>query len=134
MKSLFSALSTVLIGLTLVFSSCSSSPESKVVGTWKVAEVKVNFDEQKANSQTISQVEAREKQTILKFTSDSTLNIIDNNNTHRSSWTLDKDGLISYRFDNDQSVYELGILEGDKITATSSTPLGDIITVFKKSR
>lgn len=134
MKSLFSALSTVLIGLTLVFSSCSSSPESKVVGTWKVVEVKVNFDEQKANSQTISQVEAREKQTILKFTSDSTLNIIDDNNTHRCLWTLDKDGLISYRFNSDQSVNELGTLDGDKITATSSTPLGDIITVFKKSK
>ncbi|MBZ0243157.1 MAG: hypothetical protein K8F24_08090 [Bacteroidales bacterium] len=134
MKSLFSILSIVLIGMTLAFSSCSSTPESKLLGTWKVTEVKVNFDEQKANSQTISQVEKREKQTILKFTSDSTLNIIDNNNTHRSLWTLDKDGLISYQFEKDQTVHELGVLEGNIITATSSTPLGDIITVFEKSK
>ena len=134
MKSLFSVLSILLIGLTLAFSSCSSTPESKLLGTWKVVEVSVNFDEQKANAQTISQVENREKQTILKFTSDSTLNIIDNNNTHRSSWTLGDNGIISYQFDKDQTVFELGKLEEDKIIATSSTPLGDIVTVFEKSK
>ena len=133
MKSLFSVLSILLIGLTLAFSSCSSTPESKLLGTWKVTDVEVNFDEQQANSQTISQVENREKQTILKFTSDSTLNII-NNNTHRSSWTLGDNGIISYQFDKDQTVFELGKLEEDKIIATSSTPLGDIVTVFEKSK
>lgn len=127
-------MSIVLIGITLAFSSCSSTPESQLIGTWKVTEVKVNFDEQKANAQTISQVEKREKQTILKFTSDSTLNIIDNNNTHRSSWTLGENGSINYKFDKDQTVFELGKLEEDKIIATSSTPLGDIVTVFEKSK
>lgn len=127
-------MSIVLIGITLAFSSCSSTPESQLLGTWKVTEVKVNFDEQKANAQTISQVEKREKQTILKFTSDSTLNIIDNNNTHRSSWSLGENGIINYKFDKDQTVFELGKLEEDKIIASSSTPLGDIVTVFEKSR
>jgi len=127
-------MSIVLIGLALAFSSCSSSPESKLLGTWKVTEVKVNFDEQKADSQTISQVENREKQTILKFTSDSTLSIINDNNTHRSLWTLGDKGLISYQFEKDHTVYELGTLKNNVITATSSTPLGDIVTVFEKSK
>ncbi len=127
-------MSIVLIGLALAFSSCSSTPESKLLGTWKVTEVKVNFDGQKANSQTISQVENREKQTILKFTSDSTLSIIDGNITHRSLWTLGDNGLISYQFEKDQTVYELGILKNKVITATSSTSLGDIVTVFEKSK
>ncbi|MCK9450688.1 MAG: hypothetical protein M0Q90_03270 [Bacteroidales bacterium] len=134
MKSLFSLISIVLIGLALAFSSCSSTPESKLLGTWKVTEVKVNFDGQKADPQTISQVENREKQTILKFTSDSTLSIIDGNNTHRSLWTLGDNGLISYQFEKDQTFYELGTLKNNVITATSSTSLGDIVTIFEKSK
>lgn len=122
----------VIIAFAMLY-SCSSSPESKLVGTWKVEDVSVEFDEQKAGPNTIQQVAEREKKTILKFTSDSTLSIIDNNNTHRTFWVLEDDGLIRYQFEKDQTFYELGKFENKVITATTSTALGDIVTVFKKS-
>ncbi|HOI32424.1 MAG: hypothetical protein PHG67_05155 [Bacteroidales bacterium] len=118
----------------VVLLSCSSSPESKLVGTWKVTDVKVDFDEQKTDPGTLNQVAEREKKTILKFTSDSTLSIIDNNNTHRASWMLAEDGVISYSFENDPLMHELGTYKDGAITITSDTPLGEIITVFTKSK
>jgi len=118
----------------LVLWSCSSTPESKLVGTWKVTDVQIDFDEQKTDPTTVNQVAEREKKTILKFTSDSTLSIIDNHNTHRAKWLLDEKGVISYNFENDPLLHELGTYLDGAITITSDTPLGEIVTVFEKSK
>ncbi|MDY0084958.1 MAG: DUF5004 domain-containing protein [Bacteroidales bacterium] len=118
----------------LVLWSCSSTPESKLVGTWKVTDVQIDFDEQKTDPATVNQVAEREKKTILKFTSDSTLSIIDNHNTHRAKWLLDENGVISYNFENDPLLHELGTYLDGAITITSDTPLGEIVTVFEKSK
>ncbi|MDD3636428.1 MAG: DUF5004 domain-containing protein [Bacteroidales bacterium] len=118
----------------LVLWSCSSTPESKLVGTWKVTDVQIDFDEQKTDPATVNQVAEREKKTILKFTSDSTLSIIDNHNTHRAKWLLDENGVISYNFENDPILHELGTYLDGAITITSDTPLGEIVTVFEKSK
>ena len=123
---------TILLVLFLV--SCSSTPESKLLGTWKVADVQIDFDEQKTDPGTVKQVAEREKKTILKFTSDSTLTIVDNNNTHKALWKLAEDGTVSYNFEGDQLMNDLGIYNEGKITITSDTPLGKIITVFEKSK
>jgi len=121
--------------LILLFAvSCSSTPESKLIGTWKVTDVQVDFDEQKTDPGTVNQVAEREKKTILKFTSDSTLTIIDNNNTHKALWKLAEDGKVTFSFEGDQAINDLGIYEEGKITITSDTPLGEIVTVFEKSK
>lgn len=115
------------------FVSCSSSPESKLIGTWKADVVNVDFDEQKVSPQMIQQVAEREKQTILKFTNDTSLNIIDNNTTHRTIWKLDDDQKIWYRFENDgPTMNELGIYEDGYIRAESTTALGKIEIIYKK--
>jgi hypothetical protein len=130
-----SLLKSFVAALILVFVvSCSSTPESKLIGTWKVTDVQVDFDEQKTDPGTVNQVAEREKKTILKFTSDSTLTIIDNNNTHKALWKLAEDGKVTYSFEGDQLNNDLGIYEEGKITITSDTPLGEIITVFEKSK
>lgn len=115
------------------FVSCSSSPESKLIGTWKADVVNVDFDEQKVSPHMIQQVAEREKQTILKFTNDTSLNIIDNNTTHRTIWKLDDDQKIWYRFENDgPTMNELGIYEDGYIRAESTTALGKIEIIYKK--
>ncbi len=124
----------VLALFVFVLWSCSSTPESKLVGTWKVTDVQIDFDEQKADPTTVNQVAEREKKTILKFTSDSTLSIIDNHNTHRAKWMLDENGVISYNFENDLIMHELGTYQDGAITIKSDTPLGEIVTVFEKSK
>ncbi|MBG0782868.1 MAG: hypothetical protein H0S84_11410 [Bacteroidales bacterium] len=120
--------------ILVVIASCSSSPESKLIGTWKVTDVQVDFDEQKTDPGTVNQVAEREKKTILKFTSDSTLTIIDNNNTHKALWKLAEDGKVTYSFEGDQRYNDLGVYEEGKITITSDTPLGEIITIFERSK
>ena len=113
--------------------SCSSTPESKLIGTWKADVVNINFDVQKASPEMIQQVAEREKQTILKFTNDTSLSIIDNNVTHRTVWKLDADQKIWYRFENDgPTMNELGTFVNGTIKTESTTALGTIEIVYKK--
>lgn len=123
----------LVLSVFILLMSCSSSPESKLIGTWKADVVNINFDEQKASPQMIQQVAEREKQTILKFTNDTSLNIIDNNITHRTVWKLDADQKIWYRFENDgPAMNELGAYVNGTIKAESTTALGTIEIVYKK--
>jgi len=133
MKKHLNYLQFALIAVIIALSACSSSPESKLIGSWKATDVKVDFDEQKASPQMIEQVVEREKQTILKFTSDSTLNIIEASNTHRTKWKLDEEDKIWFSFEGDGSAMnELGIYEDGKIKAISSTALGSIEITYSK--
>ncbi len=123
----------IVFSIFTLLISCSSSPESKLIGTWKADVVNINFDEQKASPQMVQQVAEREKQTILKFTNDTSLNIIDNNVTHRTVWKLDADQKIWYRFENDgPAMNELGTYVDGTIKAESTTALGTIEIVYKK--
>ena len=107
-----------------------------MIGTWKAADVKIDFDEQMSSPEMLKQVAEREKQTYLNFVNDTVLNIVTGDNTYKAFWVMDeKTGLINYRFDDaGVSMNELGHYVDKTIVASSSTPLGTITITYKKEK
>ena len=121
----------LLLGIVL-FASCSST-ENKLVGTWKVEDVKTDFDESKTTPQMLQQIVEIQKQTHFKIRTDSVMVIISNNNTYEAVWSFDKSHqIINYHFKDDTTVYKLGDYVEPYIISESTTPLGVITTTYSK--
>jgi len=127
-----------IVGLMLIFvivtTSCSSTAESKLIGTWKAQKVETDFDEQYTTPEMLRQVVEMQKETYFKIIDDSTLIIMSPGNTHETSWELDSsDQTISYIFDgNSAHLNKLGIVSDGKIVSESKTPLGVITIYYEK--
>ncbi len=124
----------VLVMMGLV--ACQNSPESKLIGTWKVVEVETDFDESRTNSQMIKQVVETQKQTFFKIINDTLMVIISTGNTYEAKWKLNPDDQsITYTFDewDDNSIpFELGVYVDNQIIAESNMAMGKIVVYFEK--
>lgn len=128
-------LSGILLILAVILSSCGSSPESKLVGTWKAMKVETDFDEQYTTPEMLRQVVEMQKETYFRIIDDSTLIIVSPGNTHETKWALDsKDNTIAYYFEDDDTGIKnkLGTLSSDRIISESTTALGKITIYYEK--
>lgn len=116
--------------------SCKNSAESKLIGTWKVAEVETDFDADRTNPQMIKQVVETQKQTFFKIVNDTLMVILSPGNTYEAKWKLNPDDKsIIYTFDEwDKTVapFSLGIYTGDQIIAESELAIGKMVVYFEK--
>lgn len=119
--------------LLFFFSSCSSS-ESKLKGTWKVANVETHFDVKSLPANIIQHVKDEQKKISFRIVSDSVMVLMLDNNTHEAIWKMDpKSHVIKYYFSNQKElVNTLGTLKGNEIISESKTPMGKITVVFEK--
>ena len=124
-----------ILGL-MVFVSCQSTPESKLIGTWKVVDVETDFDETRSNPRMINQVVETQKQTFFKIVNDTVMVIISSGNTYEAKWKLNPDNQnISYTFDewDEKSVpFELGVYADNQIIAESEMAIGKMVVHFEK--
>jgi len=122
--------------IAMVLYSCQSSPESKLIGTWKVVEVETDFDETRSNPRMINQVVETQKQTFFRILNDTTMVIISTGNTYEAKWKLNpKDQNITYTFDewDDNTVpFTLGIVTENQIIAESDMAMGKMVVYFEK--
>lgn len=118
----------------LLISSCGGSPESKLIGTWKVSDVQTDFREAEVTPETYAQVVEIQKQTHFRILNDSTMVIISNNNTHEAKWFLDEtENEITYFFSGMESTQnKLGKFKNSQIISESETPLGTIMIYYDK--
>jgi len=124
-----------LLFLAFVFvTSCGSNPESELIGTWKVNDVKTVFNEDEVTPEMLAQIVEMQKQTHFRFLNDSMMVIISNNNTHEASWVLDEeDQSITYFFSGMEAQPNvLGTYSDKTIINESKTPLGLITTYYTK--
>ncbi len=133
MKSRLFLIILLISGLVAIV-SCSTKKGPDLTGIWKVADVKVEFDEQSSTPEMLRQVAEREKQTILEIQNDSVMSIIAGNTTYKAFWVLDQEsGIINYRFeDMGARMTELGKLIDGTIVAESETAMGKIIVTYEK--
>jgi hypothetical protein len=133
MKSRLFLIILLISGLVAIV-SCSTKKGPDLTGIWKVADVKVEFDEQSSTPEMLRQVAEREKQTILEIQNDSVMSIIAGNTTYKAFWVLDQEsGIINYRFeDMGARMTELGKLIDGTIVAESETAMGKIIVTYQK--
>ena len=124
-----------VFGLMTLF-SCQSTPESKLIGTWKVVEVETDFDETRVTPQTIKQVVETQKQTFFKILNDSVMVIISLGNTFEAKWKLNpEDQSITYIFDDSDEMavpYNLGVYVDKQIVAESKMTMGKMVVYFEK--
>ena len=122
--------------LAMVMVSCQNSPESKLIGTWKVVDVETDFDANRTTPQMIKQVVDMQKQTFFKIINDSVMVIISTGNTYESKWKLNpEDQSISYTFDDwdeNTTPFTLGIYDGKQIVSESEMAMGQMIVHFEK--
>jgi len=123
----------LLIFLIVLTGACSNTKSNKMIGVWKVDNVDVRFDEQKVNPQTLEQVIATEKESILHFMDDSTMHIIMGETNQKAYWSMEE-AILFYYFDGSPlNVYELGKLVDEKIETEPQTPVGSIRITYIKS-
>ena len=126
----------LIVGLTvsLVWLASCSSPESKLIGTWKVSDVETNFDEQSVSPEMLKQVIDMQKQTYFRIINDSTMAIITNDNTHEATWILNPDDSeITFFFEGMETTPNtLGKYSDGQIVSETSTPLGKMIIFYGK--
>lgn len=122
--------------ITGILFSCQNSPESKLIGTWKVVEVETDFDENRTNPQMIKQVVETQKQTFFKIINDTVMVIISTGNTYESKWKLNPDDQsITYTFDEwdeNSAPFKLGVYVNDQIIAESDMAMGKMVVYFEK--
>jgi len=124
-----------VFGLMALF-SCQSTPESKLIGTWKVVEVETDFDETRVTPQTIKQVVETQKQTFFRILNDSVMVIISLGNTYEAKWKLNpEDQNITYIFDDTDKMdmpNNLGVYKDNQIVAESKMSMGKMVVHFEK--
>jgi hypothetical protein len=130
---LFSAFMILAMGF---LAGCGSGNKNKVIGLWKVTDVQTQFDESKVNPSTLQQVAELEKQTMLNFSSDSTLTIMMGEKNFAAFYTFDPTtGKIEYSFDGvGINMNELGVFADEAIVSASETPVGTIKVTYTKSK
>ena len=124
----------VSISIALIWIVSCSSPENKLIGTWKVKNVETNFDEQSVSPEMLSQIIEIQKQTYFRIVNDSIMAIISIDNTHEAKWILDpEDNTITFFFEGMETMpNKLGVYNKPTIIAESNTPLGKMITYYEK--
>ncbi len=129
-KTLFLFFIMTIAGLL----ACSSDTKTKMIGTWRAADVKTEFDEQRVSPQMLQQVVEMEKQVFFKFLNDSIMHINTLDHTNRAFWFYDEEnGMITYRFiEPGSATNDLGMYMNGKITSESETALGKITIVYEK--
>ena len=133
-KTIFQILAITII--TFAIASCGQSIEKKLTGTWKVADVRTDFDESQVTPQMLQQVVELQKQTYFRILNDSTMVIISNKNTYEANWTIDEENnTITYFFEgNNTRGNELGKFEEGQIVSKSKTALGSMTIYYKKEK
>lgn len=122
------------LGLALVWLISCSSPESKLIGTWKVADVETDFNEQSYSPEMLSQVIDMQKQTYFRIINDSVMAIISNDNTHEAKWLLNPDdNTITFFFEGMETTPNtLGVYSDSKIKSETNTPIGKMVIYYGK--
>ena len=126
----------VSVFISAVLFSCQSSPESKLIGTWKAVEVETDFDETRTNPQMIKQVVENQKQTFFRILNDTVMIIISTSNTYEAKWKLNSENQkITYLFDDSDELakpFELGVYVDNQIIAESKMAMGKMVVYFEK--
>lgn len=130
-KSLLSILTILLV---VILSSCSDNTAKKLLGTWKVDDVKTEFNETEVTPEMLKQVVEMQKQTYFRIVNDSTMVIISSNNTHEAKWLFNpEENTIIYFFNGMETTPNtLGKFEDGQIINETSTPLGSMVIYYKK--
>lgn len=125
---------SLLIAVVITLASCGASPESKLVGTWKVVDVQTDFDESAANPELLRQMVQVSKSTYFRILNDSVLIIISDDDTHETKWSFDEnDNTLSYFFDGSQArANKLGRLVDNQIISESSRTFGKMTVYYEK--
>ncbi len=123
----------ILALLAIVFMGACNSPESKLIGNWKVARVQTNFGKTKLPPEIIAHIVAEQKKISFRIINDSVLVLMLDHNAHETKWKMDKEHNISYYFSTQpQIVNKLGKWNGTQIVTDTKTPLGKMIVTFEK--
>ena len=119
--------------MAIVFLSSCNSPESKLIGTWKVTDVKTDFGKTQLPPEIIAHIVAEQKKISFRIINDSVMVLMLDNNTHEAKWKMDKQYNISYYFTSQpRLVNKLGKWNGNEIVSESKMPLGKLVVTYEK--
>lgn len=114
-----------LLGIALLLGACHQKTDS-LIGTWEVDKVNVHFDESRSTPEMVKQVGEGEKYNYFIIDKDSVLVF----NSVEMEWigrvTIDKQGNLFLEG------APFGQWKNSEIVTTTTSPLGDIIVVYKK--
>lgn len=126
---------SLMAALVFMIASCSSSsPESKLIGTWKSYDVQTDFDEDMVSPEMLSQMVEVQEKTYFRIINDTILIIISEDNTYETEWMLDHEtNTLSYFFSgNESKANVLGVVKGDEIVSESVRPFGKMSVSYRK--
>lgn len=111
--------------LSLVLLICCGHKPDTIVGTWKVANVSVGFDEYKYTPDMVRQIGLAEKSNVIVVEADSTLIYVSGGDTLRKKAAMKNGDLY---LDGEK----FAVIQKDTITETKKTVLGDVVIKYTK--
>lgn len=124
MREMKKILFVVMLALLSVMSSCRDS--DAIVGTWRVANVNIDFDEYKYTPDMVRQIGLEEKANTIILKADSTMLYVSGNDTLSGRFSLRNQDLY---FNNEH----FAVLRNDTLTETKRTVLGDVVIKYTKN-
>ena len=119
--------------MAIVFLGSCRSPESKLIGDWKVTDVKTDFGKMQLPPALEAHIVAEQKKISFRIINDSVMVLMLDNNTHEAKWKMDKQHNISYYFTSQpRFVNRLGKWNGNEIVSDSKIPLGKLVVIYEK--
>lgn len=118
---------TILFLSSLVLALCACQPKAdSIIGTWEVDKVNVHFDESRSTPEMVKQIGAMEKCNEFSISEDSLLDFSGLEMGMTGRVTTDKQGNLFLEG------APFGQWKNGEIVTTTTSPLGDIVVVYKK--
>lgn len=123
----------ISIVMVLIATSCSG-PENKLTGTWKVADVETDFDDNKVTPAMALQIVEMQNETYFRILNDSIIIIVSSDNTHEAKWSFNNEtDVMSYYFESTPSrKNKLGTLVDGNIISETNAPIGKMVITYSK--
>ena len=126
---------TVLTALILMFAACSSSPEKKISGEWRVKEVNVEADTSQIDQMRINALKSMEKSVFFILNEDKSLKAITGNTTLDGAWSYDEETgevLVSFIGAGGGEMNQFGVYDDGEIVKTHESGGVKVITIYEK--
>ena len=119
----------------IVIAACSGTPESRIVGTWKVEKVETDSDTNAVKPEVMEKVIDVYKSVYFDFLDDNTVKIVSAGEIHDGTWEFRDDDQSVYIKIEGSSIKEpnkLGELKDGKLVSVNKTGIGTITIIYVK--
>lgn len=134
-KIQFKHFASFLIVLMMILAACSSSPNSKLIGTWAVEDVSADVDTSQIGPEILDRALDVYRSVNFEFFENDSMNLISDGSVHPGTWEFEEDESAIYMLMEGSRAPEpmkFADYKDGKLVSTNDTQIGTIIVTYIK--